>query len=101
LRTQVKTSVEREPVERCVAGQHLKAGADVGALLLEIGGVGEEVDACAQVELSSEGRGEVEANASQACLRGEADLRERMKVLRFGYGWGRNGHGRSGLTARA
>lgn len=74
LRAQVKMSAEGEPIERCVAGQHLKVGADVGALLLEIGGIGEEVDACAQVELSREGRGEVEANASQAYLRGEADL---------------------------
>lgn len=83
-----------------MAGEHLKVGADVCALLLEAGGVGEEVDACAEVELSRKGSAQVETNASQSCLHSEAQLREGTKVPRFGRGGWRDGYSGSGLIDR-
>lgn len=79
LRAHAEPSPEGEPVERGVAGHHVEVDGDVGTLLLKAGGIGEEVGAGAEVELSREWRGYVEACSSEPCLRGDAYLRKRAK----------------------
>ena len=71
-RAETETAAEGEPVERGAAGFHAEVDGYVGALLLEGGGVGEEVGACAEVEFSGQRCGNVKTCAGESCVRVEA-----------------------------
>jgi hypothetical protein len=72
LRAEAEASTERKPIEGCMAGAEVQLDANVCALFLEGGGVAEQVSTGAQVELSCEWCGNVEACASEAYPRGES-----------------------------
>jgi hypothetical protein len=67
-RAETEASVEWEPVERGMPGLHAEVDSYVGALLLEGGGVGEEVGTCAEIESSGKRRCDVEAFAAESCV---------------------------------
>ena len=81
LGAEAEAAVEGEPVEGCVAGAEVEVDADVGALLLEGVGVGEEVSAGAKVKARGERGGDIEAGAGDADAGGEAESGEGMPGL--------------------
>lgn len=91
LRAKAEVAAEGKPIECGVAGTEMEVDADVGALLLKVGGVAEEVGAGADVELCCERCGDVEAGAGEAYAGGESKGGEGAIVSSNAEGWWREG----------